>query len=192
MLYLASQSPRRKDLFATFKLPFTVLPPDPRVDMEALEAARLNEAPLSYVKRVTRAKLHQAISQIAPSDSVLCADTTVALGRSILGKPATAANNAALLAQLQGRSHRVLTAVALYHAHQIYETVAIAQVHFGALDTATIQAYANSGEGWDKAGGYAIQGDAGAFVERINGNYSGIVGLPVWHTRELLRQAGCV
>ncbi len=190
MFYLASQSPRRKELLATLNVPFTLLPSAPNVDMEALEAAKLNEAPLSYVKRVTRAKLQQAMAQINANDTVLCADTTVALGKNILGKPLSANNNALILSQLQGKSHRVLTAVALYHDGQTYETVCVSHVKFGELSEEVIQSYADCGEGWDKAGGYAIQGKAGAFIESIRGNYTGIVGLPLWHTRSLFKQAG--
>jgi septum formation protein len=192
MFYLASQSPRRKDLLATLNIPFNVLAPDQHTDMEALEAGRPNEAPLTYVKRVTRAKLHQAITHIQPCDSLLCADTAVALGKTILGKPFNAANNTHVLSQLQGKQHRVLTAVALYHNHQIYETVCVSYVKFGAMNPAEINHYALCGEGWDKAGGYAIQGKAAAFIESIRGNYTGIVGLPIWHTRVLLQQAGLI
>jgi septum formation protein len=189
-LYLASQSPRRQQLLASLNIAFEVLPVAGGVDMEALEARRGHEAPLAYVKRVTRAKLHQALSQIAPSDAVLCADTTVALGRDILGKPENAANNAALLQQLQGRTHRVMTAVALWHSGTVYQTVCISNVTFAPLNSAEISRYAASGEGWDKAGGYAIQGNAAAFVAQMRGNYTAIVGLPLYETAGLLRQAG--
>ncbi len=188
--YLASQSPRRKSLLTSLGLPFEVLAAPIGVDMEALEAIRNNEAPLSYVKRVTLAKLSQAQLQINHSDSVLCADTTVALGQTVLGKPENAANNAALLTQLQGKTHRVLTAVALYHGGQIYSTVSASYVTFAPLTSVQIDNYAQSGEGWDKAGGYAIQGHAAALISHMRGNYSGIVGLPLHPTRLLLIQAG--
>lgn len=187
--YLASQSPRRKQLLSTLGLPFEVLAAPVDVDMEALEAARPNEAPLSYVKRITRAKLAQARTQIKPNDAVLCADTTVALSRSILGKPETCEKNIQLLTQLQGKTHRVLTSVALYAAGNIYQTLSASLVTFAPLTTPEIERYAAGGEGWDKAGGYAIQGDAAAFVIKILGNYTGIVGLPLHHTRLLLKQA---
>jgi septum formation protein len=189
-LYLASQSPRRKQLLASLDIAFEVLPPAVGVDMEALEARRGQEAPLAYVKRVTLAKLHQARSQIGTTDAVLCADTTVALGRDILHKPLDATSNAGLLNKLQGRSHRVMTAVALWQAGIVHQAVSISHVTFAPLNAAQIDQYAACGEGWDKAGGYAIQGRAGAFVTRINGNYSGIVGLPLFETAQLLRQAG--
>lgn len=189
-LYLASQSPRRKQLLATLNIPFEGLAPAAGIDMEALEARRGKEAPLAYVKRVTLAKLNQARSQIGEGDAVLCADTTVALGRAILGKPMNAANNAAMLAALSGNTHRVMTAVALWHAGNIYQTVCTSHVTFATLSYAQINNYAASGEGWDKAGGYAIQGNASAFVAYMRGNYTGIVGLPLFETGELLREAG--
>ncbi len=191
-LYLASQSPRRKQLLQSLQVPFEVLPAASGVDMEALESKRGNEAPLAYVKRVTLAKLNQARSQIKPSDAVLCADTTVALGRDILGKPSNAENNAALLTQLQGNTHRVMTAVALWHRGQIYQTVCISHVTFATLNPFEIARYAASSEGWDKAGGYAIQGNAAAFVSHLRGNYTGVVGLPLFETAVLLKQAGLI
>jgi septum formation protein len=157
--------------------------------MEALEARRGKESPLAYVKRVTLAKLNQARSQIASADAVLCADTTVALGRDILGKPENAANNVEMLNILQGRTHRVMTAVALWHGGAVYQTVCTSHVTFAPLSAAKISRYAASGEGWDKAGGYAVQGNAAAFVARMRGNYTGIVGLPLYETAGLLRQA---
>ena len=197
-LYLASQSPRRKQLLASLNIPFEVLPAAQGVDMELLEAPRTAEAPLTYVKRVTLAKLTQACSQITPCDTaqiphqiaVLCADTTVALGRTILGKPGDAAANAAMLHALQGRTHRVLTAVALWCGGAVHQTVCVSHVRFAPLSTAQIERYAASGEGWDKAGGYAIQGDAAAFISHMRGNYTGIVGLPLFETANLLRRAG--
>jgi septum formation protein len=189
-LFLASQSPRRKQLLASLNIPFEVLPPATGVDMEALEARRGKESPLAYVKRVTLAKLNQARGQITATDAVLCADTTVALGRDILGKPESAANNAAMLSQLQGQTHRVMTAVALWHSGNIYQTVCTSHVTFAGLGPTEIKHYAASGEGWDKAGGYAIQGNASAFVSHMRGNYTGIVGLPLYETVGLIRQAG--
>ncbi len=189
-LYLASQSPRRQQLLGSLGVPFQVLAAPAGIDMEALEALRPNEAPLAYVKRVTLAKLAQASLQINAADAVLCADTTVALGRSVLGKPENAANNAAMLAQLQGKTHRVLTAVAMYANGTIYQTLSASYVTFAPLSTREIARYAASGEGWDKAGGYAIQGNAAAFVSHMRGNYTGIVGLPLYQTMQLLKQAG--
>jgi septum formation protein len=189
-LYLASQSPRRKQLLGSLHIPFEVLPPAAGVDMEALETRRGKESPLAYVKRVTLAKLHQARSQIAATDAVLCADTTIALGRDILGKPENITNNIAMLSQLQGQTHRVMTAVALWRGDAVYQTVCTSYVTFSALSPTEIERYAASGEGWDKAGGYAIQGNAAAFVNHMRGNYTGIVGLPLYETKQLLKQAG--
>jgi septum formation protein len=189
-LFLASQSPRRKQLLASLNIPFEVLPPATGVDMEALEARRGKELPLAYVKRVTLAKLDQASGQIACTDAVLCADTTVALGRDILGKPENAANNAEMLSHLQAQTHRVMTAVAVWHCGKVYQTVCTSHVTFAALSPTEIERYAASGEGWDKAGGYAIQGNAAAFLRHMRGNYTGIVGLPLYETAGLLRQAG--
>jgi septum formation protein len=132
----------------------------------------------------------QACQQINPNDSVLCADTTVALNKTVLGKPETAQNNAAMLAHLQGQTHRVITAVALRAQGSIFQTISISYVTFASLTRSDIERYANSAEGWDKAGGYAIQGEAGAFIAHMRGNYTGIVGLPLHHTRLLLKQAG--
>lgn len=190
MLYLASQSPRRKALLSSLGLAFEVLPPAPGVDMEALEAARTNEAPLRYVKRVTLAKLAAAQAQLTHDDAVLVADTTVALGRTILAKPETAEANSAMLRQLQGQTHRVMTAVALGYQAMQWQLVRTSYVQFSPLSEAQIHAYANSGEGWDKAGGYAIQGNAAAFVVHLRGNYTAIVGLPLYDTAQLLRHAG--
>ncbi len=189
-LYLASQSPRRKQLLSSLGIPFQVLPAAAGVDMEALEAVRSKEAPLAYVKRVTLAKLSQAQRQLHPNDAVLCADTTVALGRFILGKPGSAANNAAILAQLQGNTHRVLTAVALWAGGEVLQAVSVSSVTFAPLTALEIERYAASGEGWDKAGGYAIQGNAAAFVSSMRGNYTSIVGLPLYETFTLLKRAG--
>jgi septum formation protein len=114
----------------------------------------------------------------------------VALGRDILGKPENAANNAAMLSQLQGQTHRVMTAVSLWHGGAVYQTICTSHVTFAALSPTEIEHYAASGEGWDKAGGYAIQGNAAAFVSHMRGNYTGIVGLPLYETQQLLKQAG--
>lgn len=192
MLYLASQSPRRKDLLSLLGVPFSVLPPAHGVDMEALEAAKPNEQPLRYVRRVTLAKLKAALqqAQLGAHDAVLVADTTVALGAHILGKPGNASSNAAMLTQLQGRTHRVMTALALAHQGHVWQTVQMNHVTFAPLDAAQIQAYAASGEGWDKAGGYAIQGAAAVFVQQLRGNYTGVMGLPLFDTAQLFKQAG--
>jgi len=123
---------------------------------------------------------------------VLTADTTVALGAEILGKPADRADAERILATLSGRQHRVLTAVAIEFDERFEMTVSESLVTFAPLDEARIAAYVQSGESFDKAGAYGIQGRAGAFIERIEGSYSGIMGLPLFETAELLRTFGIV
>lgn len=193
-IYLASQSPRRRQLLEQLGERLSLLLPDDADAAEALEAVRPGEAPAAYVRRVTRLKLDAAVARLRASASVaapvLCADTTVALGRQILGKPRDAAHAAAMLRQLAGRSHRVLTAVAVQHGAWRGEALCTSQVRFAPLAEPELAAYLDSGE-WDgKAGAYAIQGRAAAFVQHISGSYSGIMGLPLFETAQLLRQAG--
>jgi septum formation protein len=121
-----------------------------------------------------------------PKRPILVADTVVALGRTMLGKPHGAAENRAMLRTLSGRTHRVLTGVALVRGRAMESRLSVSRVSFATLSAAAMQRYAMAGEGWDKAGGYAIQGYAGAFVTRIAGSYSGIVGLPLHETAQLL------
>ena len=194
MIYLASQSPRRRQLLDQLGVRYTLLLPDDADAAEALEAVRPGEAPAAYVRRVTRLKLDDAVRRLRerawPPAPVLCADTTVALGRDILGKPADAADAAAMLRRLAGATHRVITAVAVQAGDARHEAVSDSRVRFAPLDERDIAAYIARGE-WDgKAGAYAIQGQAAAFVEHISGSHSGIVGLPLFETARLLRQAG--
>ena len=196
MIYLASQSPRRRQLLQQLGLePTLLLPPDDAA-AEALEAVQPGEAPARYVRRVTRLKLQAAVQRLAacggPPAPVLCADTTVALGRDILGKPLDAADAAAMLRRLSGGTHRVLTAVALQHGDWRGEALSVSRVRFAPLAAAEVAAYVDSGEWQGKAGGYAIQGRAAAFVAHISGSYSGIMGLPLFETARLLRQAAGV
>lgn len=194
LLYLASQSPRRSQLLDQIGVRHVVLAPGPDEDAEALEAVLARESALSYVRRVTALKLEAAVARhrrLALSEGpILCADTTVALGRSILGKPADAAEARSMLQRLSGRAHRVLTAVALAHGSRRLEALSVSRVRFAPLSEAQIDAYIASGEPLGKAGGYAIQGRAAAFVEHISGSHSGIVGLPLFETAELLRRCG--
>ena len=196
MLYLASQSPRRRQLLQQLGIEPTLLLPDDGAAAEALEALQPGEAPARYVCRVTRLKLDAAVQRLAqagqPPAPLLCADTTVALGRAILGKPADAAEAADMLRRLAGGTHRVLTAVALQHGGWRGEALSVSRVRFAPLTAADIAAYVGSGEWKGKAGGYAIQGRAAAFVAHISGSYSGIMGLPLFETARLLRQAGTV
>lgn len=193
-VYLASQSPRRRDLLAQWGVRSELLLPDAHEDAEALEAVRPNEAPARYVQRVTRHKLDAAVTRLQrrglPDGPVLCADTTVALGREILGKPASKADARRMLQALVGRRHQVLTAVAVAHRGQVWQALSRSQVEFGEWSAADIRRYVDSGEPMGKAGAYGIQGLAGLFVKRIGGSYTGIMGLPAYETAQVLRAAG--
>ncbi|GAB4205262.1 MAG: Maf family protein [Tibeticola sp.] len=193
-IYLASQSPRRSQLLEQIGVPHRLLLPDGQEDAEALEAARKGESPTAYVQRVTALKLEAALTRLErrglPPAPVLCADTTVALGRRILGKPADAAEARAMLSALSGRSHRVLTAVAVGAGRRRGAALSVSTVRFAPLDAARIRAYVASGEPLGKAGAYAVQGRAAAFIAHIAGSHSGIMGLPLFETAELLRGFG--
>ncbi len=193
-LYLASQSPRRRQLLEQWGLRCELLLPDAHEDAEAIEVVRPNEAPATYVRRVTALKLQHAVERLQrrglPEGPVLCADTTVALGRQILGKPDSPAHAAAMLAQLSGRQHQVLTAVALQHRGRIHQALSRSQVRFAELSEAQIARYVASGEPMGKAGSYGIQGLAGLLIARISGSYTGIMGLPAYETAQLLAAAG--
>ncbi|MEY4979749.1 MAG: hypothetical protein RLZZ352_2019 [Pseudomonadota bacterium] len=197
-IYLASQSPRRLQLLQQWGLRVELLLPDADEDAEALEAVRPGESPAAYVQRVTALKLHAALQRLqrrglqpAP---VLCADTTVALGRHILGKPTDAAHAAQMLASLAGRRHRVLTAVAVglqrATAPICQTALSTSWVQFAPLSASEIQRYVDSGEPMGKAGAYAIQGHAALWTQHISGSYSGIMGLPAFETAQLLQAAG--
>ena len=195
---LASASPRRQELLRQIGVDFALLAPGGDEDAEALEQVLRGESATAYVARVTRLKLDAAVArQIRrglPDAPILCADTTVALGRSILGKPADADEARAMLALLSGRTHRVLTAVALRWARagrlHTTEALSTSQVRFATLTPAQIDAYVASGEPFGKAGAYAVQGRAACFIQHLRGSYSGIMGLPLFETAQLLRQAG--
>jgi septum formation protein len=196
-IYLASQSPRRAQLLDLLGVAHQPLLPGADEDAEALEAERPGELPLDYVQRVTRAKLLAARARLLvrglPAAPMLCADTTVALGRRILGKPQDDAQAAAMLAALSGRSHRVITAVAVavgVGARRIALATSLSHVRFAPLGQATIQRCIASGEPFGKAGGYAIQGAMAGCISHIEGSHSGIMGLPLFETAELLRRAG--
>jgi septum formation protein len=192
--YLASQSPRRQELLRQVGLSFELLPADPDEDVEALEAPLPAESPTAYVTRVVGAKADAAARRLARRGlapaPILVADTTVAIGAALLGKPADADDARRMLRALSGRSHRVLTAVALVSSRGTERAVSVSRVRFARLRPAQIEAYVASGEPIGKAGGYAIQGLAAAFVRRIEGSYSGIMGLPLFETTTLLRRVG--
>jgi septum formation protein len=193
-IYLASQSPRRRQLLEQLGVRHELLLPDAHEDSEALEAVLPGEAPAAYVRRVTALKLDAALARLqrrglAPAP-VLCSDTTVARGRTIYGKPADAADAARMLRELSGTTHRVLTAVAVGMGRRRRQAVNDSRVTFAPWTTAQIRRYVDSGEPMGKAGAYAIQGLAAAHIVRIAGSYTGIMGLPLYETACLLREFG--
>jgi septum formation protein len=153
-----------------------------------------NEAPATYVKRVTGLKLDAALARLKDRKlkpaPILCSDTTVALGREILGKPFDAQDAIRMLQALSGQTHRVLTAVAVQSGPKRLAAVSVSRVSFCKMSRAQIKAYVDSGEPMGKAGAYGVQGRAAAHIARIHGSYSGIMGLPVHETALLLRQVG--
>ncbi len=194
MIYLASQSPRRAQLLEQLGLRFETLLPDPQEDAEALEAVVGAEPPARYVQRVTALKLDAAIERrrrMGLSEApILCADTTVALGSEILGKPADARHAAAMLRQLSGRTHRVLTAVAVQSGSRRAQALSVSRVSFEVMSAAQIRDYVACGEPFGKAGAYAVQGRAAMYIRHISGSYSGIMGLPLRETSRLLQEIG--
>ncbi|KQP22942.1 nucleoside triphosphate pyrophosphatase [Pseudorhodoferax sp. Leaf267] len=193
-VYLASQSPRRRQLLDQLGVHHELLLADATEDAETLEAVHGREAPARYVQRVTGLKLDAAVARHRtrglPPAPILCADTTVALGPAILGKPEDAADAARMLRELSGQDHRVLTAVALQHGDRRVQALSVSHVRFAPLSEAQIASYVAGGEPLGKAGAYAVQGRAAAFISAMRGSYSGIMGLPMFETAQLLRQAG--
>ena len=193
-IYLASQSPRRRQLLEQVGVRYELLLPDAGEDAEALEVMLKNEAPAAYVKRVTGLKLDAAIARLKrrllPSAPILCSDTTVALGRTIFGKPENTTDAAKMLRELAGVTHRVLTAVAIQQGRRRFEALSTSRVSFDAMTAAQIRAYVATGEPMGKAGAYAVQGRVAMHISRINGSYSGIMGLPLRETALLLQAAG--
>ena len=197
MIYLASRSPRRRELLTQIGVKFEPLlfREGPRSDRETDEAVLPGEQPDDYVRRVALGKANAAWQRVLMRRGlrrmpVLAADTTVALGGEVLAKPADRGDAERMLRLLSGTRHRVLTAVAVGVEQRFEVAVSESLVTFAALDDARIHAYANGAEPYDKAGGYAIQGRAGAFVERLEGSYSGVMGLPLYETANLLRLFG--
>jgi septum formation protein len=195
-IYLASRSPRRRELLNQIGVSHEVL-------TQRITAARspdVNEDPLhgekprDYVVRVCRDKAEsgwtRVIQRKLPLRGVLAADTTVCVGEDILGTPVDAAEAAAFLARLSGREHEVLTAVAFKYAERIETELSATMVRFRDIGASEIARYVASGEPMDKAGAYGIQGRAGAFVSEIRGSYSGVMGLPLYETVLLLRRFG--
>ncbi len=199
-VYLASQSPRRRQLLEQLGIRYELLLADAHEDAEALEVVLPNEAPRAYVQRVTLLKLDAALALMKrrglPFAPVLCSDTTVALGKAILGKPDDAKHAAQILTALSGQTHRVLTSVAMGTLSKAgkplraEQALSVSSVRFAHLTRTQIQNYVASGEPMGKAGAYAVQGRAAAYIEHINGSYSGIMGLPMFETAQLLRAFG--
>ena len=199
-LYLASQSPRRQELLTQLGVRFELLLPGSDENAEAIEAPLPNEKARVYVERVTLAKCDAALQRWAkrglPWAPILCADTTVSLPNSdvaqILGKPVDAADSERILRLLSGQTHEVLTAIALLpqQSAKPISLVQVSQVEFMALSDPLINSYIASQEPYGKAGAYGIQGLGSAFIRRIDGSYSGIMGLPLFEMATLLQQAG--
>lgn len=195
-IYLASKSPRRRELLRQVGIDFELLllrSDGPR-GADVTEEVHTGEAPLDYVARVAREKAAFAAElvvkrRMAPR-AVLSADTTVTIDGAILGKPANPAEASAMLQQLSGRTHQVLTSIAVASPSFSGQITQVSEVRFGVLSPAAIAAYCASSEPYDKAGGYGIQGPAAQFIEHIAGSHSGIMGLPIYETVQLLRQAG--
>ncbi len=183
MLTLASRSPRRRELLDQVGIAHRVR----HVDVD--ETRLPDEVPAVYVERLARAKAAAGLAT-AGHGPVLGADTVVVLDDAVLGKPVDRADALATLARLSGRRHAVLTAVALAHNDAIACRLSVSQVTFRTLAADEIAAYWATGEPADKAGAYAIQGRAALFVTRLEGSYSGVMGLPLYETGELLREAG--
>ncbi|MCS6765922.1 MAG: Maf family nucleotide pyrophosphatase [Candidatus Protistobacter heckmanni] len=191
-IYLASQSPRRRELLDQLGVRYALLLGGPEEDAEALEAVLEGEAAVDYVQRVTLLKTEAALQRLArrrlPPLPVLCADTTVSLGGAILGKPADAAEARAMLARLSGTEHLVYTAVGAGDpAGGVHAALSTSRVRMRPLEADEIDRYVAGGEPMGKAGAYGIQGRAAEFVEAIEGSYSGIMGLPLFETAALLR-----
>jgi septum formation protein len=192
LIYLSSQSPRRAQLLEQLGVKFELLLADAHEDAESLEAVLKGEAPRAYVQRVTGLKLDAAIARMKARKltkaPVLCSDTTVALGKTIYGKPQDEKDAVRMLSQLSGKMHRVYTAVAVQNGSKRYAALSVSSVRFAAMSATQIKAYVQSGEAMGKAGAYAIQGRAAAFIAHISGSYSGIMGLPMHETATLLRE----
>ncbi len=188
MLYLASQSPRRRELLARLGLAFGI------VDIAIPEQRQSIEPPDDYVRRVAREKAGAGLLEVVavPAALVLGADTEVVLDDTVFGKPRDAADAATMLQRLSGRTHRVISAVSLVSAGREVQAVSQSEVTFDALDDVTIDAYVARGEWEGKAGAYAIQGSAQAFIAHLSGSYSGVMGLPLYETAQLLRQFGAL
>ncbi|HEX9395823.1 MAG TPA: Maf family protein [Burkholderiales bacterium] len=193
-IYLASRSPRRRELLSQIGVRFHLLlfRARPGEDADVDEAPHAGELPEVYVERVARAKAEagwrRLMQRNLPQAPVLAADTTVALGASIFGKPANRDDAAAMLGALSGGEHEVLTAIALKHGERMESAVSRSAVRFRKLSAEEIRLYVATGECDDKAGAYAIQGRAARFITELRGSYSGVMGLPLYETAQLLER----
>jgi septum formation protein len=185
-VYLASASPRRSELLRQIGVPFTVRPAAIAEDPHA------GEPPERYVVRLAAAKAEAIWTAAADARPVLGADTAVVLDDEVLGKPRDAAEAGTMLERLSGRTHRVLTGVAVRYAGGLETRLSESEVRFRATTAAERLAYCATGEPFDKAGGYGIQGHAAVFIEELTGSYSGVVGLPLNETAALLERCGVV
>lgn len=192
-IYLASQSPRRRELLKQIGVNFEMLliRTDPRRNTAVDETHHTDEQPENYVRRVSQAKAEAGYAALMfrnlPPAPVLAADTTVALDGNIFGKPGDAEQAAAMLRQFSGREHQVLSAVTIVQDERVEVALSVSTVRFATLSEERIRRYLHSREYTDKAGGYAIQGQAAAFIERLSGSYSGVMGLPLFETVQLLQ-----
>ena len=186
MLHLASQSPRRRELLARLGVPFGV------IDVDIPEQRGAGEPAEDYVRRVAREKAGAGLLEVmaVPGALVLGGDTEVVLDDEVFGKPRDEADAAAMLRRLSGRTHRVISAVSLVSAGREAQAVSNSEVSFAVLDDEAIARYVASGEAMGRAGAYAIQGVAQTFVSHLSGSYSGVMGLPLFETAQLLRQFG--
>ncbi|MCF8197892.1 MAG: Maf family nucleotide pyrophosphatase [Sulfuritalea sp.] len=195
-IYLASRSPRRRELLTQIGVRFDLLlfRTEPREDEEVNESWLAGETPEAYVQRVARAKAAFGVGLLAQRPlvvrPVLAADTTLDLDGEIIGKPRDETDAEEILGRLSGRSHRVLTAIAVGRGDRLEHRLSVSEVRFRTLTVDEIRHYIRGGEPMDKAGAYGIQGRAAAFIEEIHGSHSGIVGLPLCETAMLLREFG--
>jgi septum formation protein len=189
MIYLASKSPRRQELLRLIQVPFEVLTPLNH-EAEVDETPQPAEDPAAYALRVTLDKNYQGQrwreQRQLPNHPVLSADTTVAVGQEILGKPQDEAEAIRFLQLLSGRSHQVITALAMSRGRELQHRVVVSEVWFRPLTPDDIKRYLATGEYQDKAGGYAIQGYASRYISRLEGSYSAVMGLPLYETDQLL------
>lgn len=182
-IYLASRSPRRRELLQQMAVDFAVIAPD--ID----ESVPAGETPERYVRRIAeeKARAGQTLLKDGLTKPVLAADTAVIVNDRIFGKPVDDADARRMLKQLSGNTHRVMTAVSLAGSENLHHAISVSEVRFAVLSETDIDWYVSTGEGSDKAGSYAVQGLGAIFIEQIKGSYSGIMGLPIRETAQLLK-----